>query len=170
MRTWKNERGRELPVEGPWAGEPDKVHWICPTTDLDCLVHRSHLGMLCGYVGVGPEHPLYEVRYQMVDWVDVHGGLTYSDHCDPDGTEDLGVCIVPEPGRPHPIWWFGFDCAHAGDRVPKFEQVEGGFPRHHLPPLTYRTAEYVGGEVANLARQLGTLTDCSDWSSLELDT
>lgn len=153
-------------------GEPDKVHWICPDTDLDCLVHRGPVGALCGYVGVGPDHVMHGMDYQQIEeYVRVHGGLTFSNVSDPDGTEDLGIWITPQPDRPSPLWWFGFDCAHWNDRTPGIEHrlrdLGVGGPR---PGTVYRGVEYVGAEVAKLARQLAVLTDCSEWASLELDT
>ncbi|MGE8691120.1 MAG: hypothetical protein ACN6PJ_28510 [Achromobacter sp.] len=92
----------------------------------------------CGYVGVPAGHPLFGIRYsqpcvalmrpaegetigkrsplallcaagdehrmQSPEVVfDVHGGITYS-----NGTADY-----PAPSA---LWWFGFDCAHSGDR------------------------------------------------------
>jgi len=66
--------------EGPWNNEPDRDVWVDPITDLDCLINRGPSGAWCGYVGVGPDHPLHGVQYDDVD-VDVHGGLTYSVAC-----------------------------------------------------------------------------------------
>lgn len=102
-----------------------------------CLfVNESHR---CGYVGVPVSHVLYGINYgQEVDFlnvggalvgkkspllaitasvgaadgvirkspdvaIDVHGGLTYA-----GGNEEY-------PAESNNLWWFGFDCAHAGD-------------------------------------------------------
>ena len=111
---------------------------------LECAIRKNNLGALCGYVAVAPEHPLYGMHYsdciksppkQLIEreihrskidilalfaaairdtpaeeecelslLFDVHGGITYS-----------GPSV---PGsKPDGLWWFGFDCAHAGDFV-----------------------------------------------------
>src|SRR5688572_7588915 len=99
---------------GPWQHEPDKAQWQDPATGLPCLIVRNSSGALCGYVGVSKGHPLFEVGYQGADDYDLscHGGLTYSEHCQPSTDEALGICHVPAPGEPDHVWWFGFDCAH----------------------------------------------------------
>lgn len=131
------------PAAGPWSDEPDKVQWIDEATDLDCLIVRNHMGALCGYVGLPPGHSLHGLGYGEIDEdVDVHGGLTYAAPCQEDGT----ICHVPEPGRPADVWWFGFDCAHAGDIVPDFRFTFHGD--------TYRDIAYVRAECAALAAQL----------------
>lgn len=96
----------------------------------------------CGYVGVPKGHPLYGAEYNQPcaalrepgpdtpigdrgsivlvigassgperrtapDFVfDVHGSLTYS-----GGDEEYPIPCDP------PLWWFGFDCAHNGDKT-----------------------------------------------------
>src|SRR5437868_4216905 len=42
-----NRRGLEA-GPGPWWDEPDKVQWIDPATDLDCLAVRGPFGAWCG--------------------------------------------------------------------------------------------------------------------------
>ena len=128
---------------GPWMDEPDKLVWVDEATDLDCMIVRGPLGALCGYVGVGPDHPNHgkSVWYdEGGPSVDVHGGLTFSAKCDEEGT----ICHVPQPGRITDVWWFGFDCAHAWDLVPRMTYMEG----------TYKDIEFVRHEVTELARQL----------------
>lgn len=44
---------------GAWMQEPDKVQFEDPETGLPCLIVRNQMGALCGYVGVGPGHPLH---------------------------------------------------------------------------------------------------------------
>jgi hypothetical protein len=63
MRT-KTETFRDKAAfgPGPWQEEPDKIQWLDDATGLPCLVVRNDWGTLCGYVGVGPGHPLYEVK------------------------------------------------------------------------------------------------------------
>lgn len=59
------------------------------------------------------------------------------------------VCHVPLPGRPAKVWWFGFDCAHAGDLTPGLQHAYTAYG-----PEIYRTREYVAEQCASLARQL----------------
>lgn len=90
---------------GPWLNEPDKVQWVDEETGLDCLIVRGPSGVLCGYVGVPPEHPWHGVDYNQCligdaceeefCWdhrpeskMEVHGGLAYSAACQEPYTEE----------------------------------------------------------------------------------
>lgn len=66
------------------------------------------------------------------------------------------ICHVPAPGEPDDIWWFGFDCAHAGDRMPGMEAALRSIGGRSLPHCgdVYRDLAYVKAECASLARQL----------------
>ena len=145
---------------GPWNNEPDKVQWIDPDTGLDCLLHRNRGGAWCGYVGVGPEHPLHGVDYSADDtWgIEVHGGLTYADHCAETDDESHGICHIPAPGMPDPVWWFGFDCAHLYDRSPASDARlrAAGWRGMVEDDETYRDRSYVENEVRSLAKQLAS--------------
>lgn len=132
---------------------------------LPIAIRQSNsMGHLCGYVGVGKKHPWYKILYHqclkgcpsepssikpsMPMWycdcpsperlVEVHGGLTYS---------EMGT------GKylPRGYWWFGFDCAHAWDIVPKMG--------YNSPDAIYRDEKYVGAEVRKLANQLKAIND-----------
>lgn len=129
--------------EGPWMTEPDKVQFIT-AVGLPALIVRNWMGALCGYVGVHPGHPCYEEGYH-VPAVDVHGGLTYSNHCQENGP----ICHVPAPGEPDDVWWFGFDCAHARDMIPGLSVGLLGQGAD-----VYRDLRYVRAECEELARQL----------------
>jgi hypothetical protein len=173
--------------DGPWQQEPDKRQWPDTATGLPCLVlRRVDHGHWCGYVGVEPGHPLYGILYNRCALrstpcdpepcdhtpgmlLSVHGGLTYSGYCQDD---PHGICHVPDAGEEEKLWWFGFDCAHAGDLAPGLEatlrQVYTAVPQIAerqarraalLAELrmedVYCTAAYVMGECAQLAQQLG---------------
>lgn len=150
---------------GEWDSEPDKLQWPDEATGLPCLVVRHpRLGHLCGYVGVPPGHPLHGHPDQDVD-VEVHGGLTFANACQPEEREAEGICHVPGPGEPEHVHWFGFDCAHAGDFSPGLHRKELDW-LDSLKVLrdydTYRALDYVKGECAKLALQLlqrGATTD-----------
>ncbi len=145
--------------EGPWNREEDHAVWVDEPTGLDCMINRGPSGALCGYVGVGPDHPLHGVHYGDVEVdIEVHGGLTYSQACQEGGE----ICHVPAEGREHDIWWFGFDCAHGFDYMPKFNHETKdiiqsssiwGFPDQ------YKGWAYVCGEITGLAAQLAQLTE-----------
>jgi len=131
--------------DGPWQSEPDR--WEGEHAGFPLLaVRHSRSGHWCGYVAVPPTHPAYGKDYDDVD-VQVHGGLTYADKC------QGSVCHVPKPGEPDDVWWFGFDCGHAGDLSPFMKAALGafGFP---LDGMEYRTLEYVQVECSALAAQL----------------
>lgn len=150
--------------DGPWQTEPDRVEWT--HAGLPCLAVRSELGgHWCGYAAVPPGHPLHETSYDVID-VDVHGGLTYADAC------QGRICHVPEPGEPDDVWWFGFDCLHAGDFGPAMHARTRDFgppfssdPYDHAKAIAandwtidvYRTLDYVQAETNRLADQLAAL-------------
>lgn len=138
---------------GEWQTEPDKIQFVDEATGLPCLIKRNHAGALCGYVGVTEGHPAYEKHYDEVDYR-VHGGLTYSDFCT-DGDEAHSICHVPDVGEPDKVWWLGFDCAHYMDVMPASAALTAklGY-RSALLDGTYRTVEYVTGEIAALAQQI----------------
>lgn len=95
MREWRNVVDKEDWPRGEWDAEPDKVQWVDEATNLDCPIVRGPSGALCGYVGVPDSHPYFEVGYSGCTKkppcgesycghspdVDVHGGLTFADHC-----------------------------------------------------------------------------------------
>lgn len=146
--TTNTFRDRSNWADGPWDDEPDRAIWVDPATGLDCLIVRNHLGNLCGYVAVGPDHPLFEV-YADEGQVDVHGGISYAAHCDNDPVE--GVCHLTHDDDP--AWWLGFDTAHSWDLSP--------YQAKNHPDLTfdttYKNMAYVTAEVERLAEQLGAM-------------
>lgn len=146
---------------GPWDDEPDREQWTDDETGLDCLIRRGPSGALCGYVAVAHDHPWFEVHYSDCtaetcdpdDYcyehtpggqVDVHGGLTYSFHCDGDTTK--GICHATHDPDDR-AWWLGFDCAHYLDACPSLAHVTSS-------DATYRDWTYVRSQVEALAAQL----------------
>ena len=150
-----------------------------------CVVIFGNIGHRCGYVGIPKNHPLYGKYYS--DHLDIkksdvgeravsgilpllgacidedericieayfqcHGGITYAgggEHSDYPVESDL--------------WWFGFDCGHAGDR-PDLDYAIKNFPIHRKEyklrkmveskyPIddVIRTEEYVADECKKLA-------------------
>lgn len=99
--------------------------------------------------------------------LNVHGGLTFAGGCH-EGDPATGICHIPAPGEPDDVWWFGFDCTHAGDLAPLMEltRKDVEYLTQHIPvppllkqfreehPDLYRDIAYVQAEVADLAKQL----------------
>jgi|JI9StandDraft_1071089.scaffolds.fasta_scaffold07875_7 hypothetical protein len=151
---------RPLWGEGEWNDEPDRIQWVDEITGMDCLIKRSPVGALCGYVAVTPDHPAYGKDYDDVEVI-VHGGLTYAAPCDED--PHSGICHVSEEGD-H-AWWLGFDCAHSGDLAPStksiLEELDHTFPTLGQSAVglggrvdEYRNIEYVRSQCVMLAVQL----------------
>lgn len=146
--------------KGAWLSEPDKTQWTDAATGLPCLAVRNpHSGHWCGYVGVAEGHPLFGVGYgdaQAADgeWIDVHGGLTFSDFCTEGEAREFGICHIPDEGEPERVYWFGFDCAHLGDLAPARRMRERGMGFAADLGDKYRTLGYVKAECAKLATQL----------------
>lgn len=156
---------------GPWDKEPfNKVVWVDPETDLDCMLIRGGMGAWCGYVGVREGHPAHSIPYNDVD-VRVHGGLTFGAPCQ----EGARVCHHVE-GRPE-VYWLGFDTNHGGDLAPgmlalhrhmrekdgtpglwhddlEYDPRTGSKPHNGIWAETYRTVAYTKAEVEDLATQL----------------
>ena len=137
---------------GPWQDEPDKEQWADEATGFACLIKRNRLGALCGYVGIPEGHPWHGKDYDEVP-AEAHGGLTYASLCQ-EGPEGETICHVPAPGKPEPLWWLGFDCAHAWDLSPGLDAMhkERGWSYAEIGE-TYKTVAYVKAECAQLAGQ-----------------
>lgn len=100
--------------------KPFKVEKEWEHAGLLCAVVQGREGSnRCGYVRVPPTHPEYNKAYMDVD-VDVHGGLTFA---------EVEPCSDHEDGVGY---WFGFDCAHAGDASYDPENL----PKHQVDFLT----------------------------------
>jgi len=143
--------------DGPWVDEPDKAQWVDEATGLVCLALRHrHWGQWCGYVGVPAGHPWHGVDADDDRvWACAHGyRVNYAAGCQEDDSPvEQRICHIPTPGEPDDVWWFGFDCGHAGDLSPFMKAALGafGFP---LDGMEYRTLEYVQVECSALAAQL----------------
>lgn len=94
--------------------------------------------------------------------IQVHGGVTFSRGQLADGRtwNGIGICEKMYSTEIDNIWWFGFDCGHAGDLCPGFflnEQLNFALGDTVDPMLRndiYRTKEYVITETKSLADQL----------------
>jgi len=154
-----------------WKDEPDLVVWIDKKTRFPCLIVRNYeLGILCGYVGIDSNHKYYGKKYPDIDDLDIHGGLTFSDHevyfLQKERRQfDLGPFIInlswekfkPKKTRRLPNnfngkWFLGFDCGHAYDFIPAWIWLlpNRTFFRNDI----YRDIEDVKKECTYLAKQL----------------
>ena len=111
--------------------------WVTKTGLLAVCWRNTHR---CGYVGVTPSHPLHGTAYDDISYddmpLDVHGGITFSSD----------VSGSPYPMESEDLWWFGFDCDHAGDN-----RLDGLF---HDPDGVVRSLPFVKRECEYLAQQL----------------
>jgi hypothetical protein len=108
-------------------------------------MRRGGHGVWCGYVGIGPEHPLFGLPTNHplnlpASWFDgrralegaspfdifIHalsGAKSIEDACpislafQVHGGVNYASDHVPD-SDPGDRWWFGFDCGHAGDYIP----------------------------------------------------
>ncbi len=133
-------------IDKPWLNEPNALDFVDKKSGYHIALRR-HPNLLhwCGYVGIPPTYPFHGWAYQDVgEHVQVHGGLTYSHNSVP-GSE----CGA--------TWWFGFDCAHGGDLVPKLVEYQAEYRAIFPCDETYRNMEYVKNEAVALAEQLAAL-------------
>lgn len=134
--------------DGPWKHEPSRAEWRHGSSGYPCLIHRSPLGVWCGYVAVPPDHPMHGVHTgeRELEGISVHGGITWASWCRGH------ICHVPREGEP-PVWWLGFDCAHAGDLIPAL--LASGATSEDV----YRDQVFVMIEVERVAAQLAEMPE-----------
>jgi hypothetical protein len=90
--------------------------------------------MMAAILG-GPIEPTADVVFR------VHGGITFA------GKHGKRFLFKSTPDAHKDLWWFGFDCGHAGDFTPCHALSFG-------EEQQYRTMDYAMTEVATLARQI----------------
>ena len=164
--------------DGPWNNEADKVAWVDEATGFGCIMLRQKNGTISGYVGVGPEHPLFGFEADAVPLGVsnvVHGGVTYGKACEVNRfarvawgeprKERYTVChttrvrtvqnyrtVQTTDDEFHEdLWWLGFDTDHPGDLVPNGRYGEG------RKGDVYRDQAYVYANCLELARRLKSL-------------
>jgi hypothetical protein len=148
--------------------------WTC--CGLLCLSVTNSMGHRCGYVGVNRFHRLHGVGYSEESdllkvfatgfrgttpegFFSVHGSLTFADK---------------REGHPD-LWFFGFDCAHAGD-LPD-ESLMVNIPENLREILSTRsgfggtvwTLDMVVAECENLAQQLSDVMNGPVWVADEVE-
>ncbi len=151
---------------GPWQDEPDRAEWRDEKTGLPCLAirHRDH-GNWCGYVAVpgdhpwatqdpmrirldGTEHPVHpDEGWDDRDYDEIAIEITYGPApCDPDDSDPLRVCHVPQPGERDDVRWIGFDFGHSGDYQPGY--------RHKIKGDTYKDLSCVKEHCTRFSAQV----------------
>lgn len=111
---------------------------------LDGYIMKMDLGFLCGYVALPENHRLYEVDYEDLDTIDVHGGITYSGYSQLENQKFTESSTQVDDNT----WWIGFDCSHGYDLVPGMQHIVNSGNR------VYRDIDYVTNEVEELAAKL----------------
>lgn len=134
-----------MKLKKQWEEEPD-YETFTHLGYQGIIKRQPQLLTLCGYIGVPQSHPFYGRDYDSVyGYLDCHGGLTFSGQF---------------PDFPH--WFFGFDCAHAGDLIPSTYQLMNELREKEDCLSTsiffqrdvYRNFDYVKKHVIQLANQL----------------
>lgn len=158
----------------PWFQEDNRVDF--EAEGFCCCMRRGPLGNWCGYVGIPATHPWFGKGYnhEIKPTADMLGPRDPHDHGPIDllcamlggksAADSLSISLCmrvhggltyaaeQEPyGKPDGLWWFGFDCAHAGDLVPGLLEYITQQPRRGD---IYRDQSYVVAEVQSLAAQL----------------
>jgi len=100
----------------------------------DCLIRRTPMQILCGYVKLPKGHKYFRKEDEEIP-VEVHGGITWTGEFK-DGQG----------------YYIGFDCAHCFDLIP--------YTLTHYPNWireegnTYKTMEYVEKEIKSMIDQM----------------
>lgn len=190
--AWVEAYGKCKIAEVKKFKEPDKRYIVereFEHAGYKCVVIFGRIGHRCGYVGIPENHPLYgkgysehlnikksdvgdrevsgvfplfgacidkDERIRIEAYFQCHGGITYA-----GGGKHSDYPIESD------LWWFGFDCGHAGDKadyeyaIKKFpkhrEELEAILRVHSMCPFdgeVIRTEEYVADECKKLAEQL----------------
>jgi len=136
---------------GRWDDEPSLLDFTY--REYACRITRHMLGALNGYVAIDVDHAFHAVDYFDVN-VSVHGGVTYASYELPltaitDVLNNKEIYIKsPYLNVSKRAWWVGFDCAHAGDIIPKMSRGIQDIMD------TYKDIEFVKAELKQLVDQL----------------
>ncbi|MBM7406382.1 MULTISPECIES: hypothetical protein [Sphingomonas] len=171
---------------GPWDGEADKIAWTDRMSGLGCIIKRSgSTGCWEGFVGVGPDHPLFGVTPGALVGLDLraHGGVNYAAACQKYEPESTSVCHVTDvdtrpshsqrpltkEGKEHDdAWWLGFSCDQAGDVIPGGSNpLQGRDVPAGVNERVYRDEAFVYRECVRLAAQLLAIADGVDHTTVQ---
>ena len=166
--------------DGKWQEEPDELIWKDEETGLTCIIIRTEIGHLCGYVGVGNDHvwygksydepvplpPDFETRTYTRDAAPIIPLFTMSQEMIDEGKITMELYFNVHGGLTwsrhadelarlaidEDLWTFGFDCGHSDDLAPGASTLRS-FPDYN-EGKTYKDLEYVKENVERLASQL----------------
>jgi len=135
---------REKFGKGKWQDEPDYVSWVDDATDYALVLRRNLLGCWCGFVGLPPDHKLYQsdIGCDEFKFIEVHGDIQYAHFSEEDDLE-----FSPPIKR----FWIGFNCMGDKDLVPG-QAILG--VRRKKPSGVYRDQKFVSKQVVALAEQI----------------
>lgn len=134
-------------MDRPWETESNSLTF--EADGLLCAMQRGTFGVWCGYVSVGPEHPLFglPINHPLklpISWFDGRMGLEGASPIDVlsqvwSGKELEDACAISlafqvhggvsyandrvPRHQPDGRWWFGFDCGHGGDHLPHGDEI-----------------------------------------------
>lgn len=125
-----------------WREEPNSLDFTFG--NYQCVILRTpEILILCGYVAIPSSHPFYKIEYPDIK---CHGGITYS---------RMGLREYDEDGK---HYWIGFDCGHAGDKIPLMDEMvfknPNIFNRHTFSEGTYKNMNFVKMQLMNIIDQL----------------
>lgn len=103
-----------------------------------CKIKRNKsFGHLCGYVQIPRSSPMWGMldSCETLADIDVHGGINFGWHLENESD-----------------YWVGFSCDQSYDLLPNAFYNDG----LELENITYRTVDYVQGELMKLVDQLIT--------------
>lgn len=140
---------------GPWIEEPDYMLWLSPDSMYPCVLRRNMLGAWAGFVGIAPDHPLYQATHteMAIESIDIYGGVVFTGFSPEDDIE-----VSPPIRR----WWIGFGCMTPDDATPrqakKPKSTKKVAPKKSTKKsaATYKTIEFVRAHTESLAAQLAT--------------
>jgi len=94
--------------------------------NFECMIRRnSLLEILCGYVKIPTDHPLFGLEWPDINTISAYGGITFTGQFDK-----------------HNEWWIGFDCGHWEDAWPGYKTLN--------PAATYKDMQFVENEIKEL--------------------
>jgi len=124
-------------TERPWEYEPDLYEWTY--RGVDCIARRNmQTGSWCGYVDV----PYGTLVDEFIDQaIEVHGGITYNEYIADKDAQRIG-----------------FDCTHAGDKMPKMFNAETAMAKKLVEDEVYRDLAFVIAECESMVDQILKVT------------
>jgi len=91
----------------------------------------------CAYVGIPLEHPLAGFNYDDLDFIECHGGFTFSEAGD-------------DKYLPKGFWWYGWDYAHVGDWMGYYKEGEFRDYKKWTTEEIYEEAKLVAWDMRKL--------------------